>query len=343
VAQGRRSSGGLLCILNSDECISTSVRSPMKRIPYSIALFGCLACAAAVLAGAQTIVSQPADVTVTVTVINHQPNATAASPLSKDDIVVRQKGKVRPVLDWEPLASSKGIDLAVLVDDSLAPGVALQWEDVGGFIRLLPKDSRVAIVYGSHSGATFAQPFTPDRERAIKSLRIPMGRINEGSSIYLSLVDLIKHWPSDGRRRMVLLVSDGVDLFHGVLNSQPGLNNDLQQAIDQSQKEGVIVDAIFASGASHFSHNIFLIDNGQGCLARLALETGGTAFTPTLETPVSFSPYLRQIAGSIRNMYLLTFRAALPAQAGYERIDLSAEPNGIELLGPSRVYLPAAR
>lgn len=314
----------------------------MRKIALLVVIaLGCAGIAAS--AADQAAGSNPADVTVAVTVINHRANATEAPHLSKDDVVLRQGGKIRPILDWQPLVkSSKGIDLAVLVDDSLESRVALQWGDVGGFVRLLPKGSRVAIVYGSNSGASVVQPFTADREAAIKALRIPMGSINEGSSIYLALADLIKHWPSDGRQRMVLLISDGEDLFYGVLDSEPGLNQNLQRAIDQSQKAGVVVDAIFASGASHFSHNIFLINNGQGCLARLALETGGTAFTPSLETPVSFSPYLRQITESIQAMYLLTFRAALPANAGYARIELSAESNGIELLGPSRVYLPAA-
>ena len=306
-----------------------------------VAVFACFACAA--LAPGQATSSHPTDVTVPVTVLNRRPNATSVPRLSKDDIIVRQGGNVRPVLAWQPVTGvSKGVDLAVLIDDSLEPSVALHWKGVGGFIRLLPKDSRVAIAYGSYSGASIAQPFTADRERAIKALRIPFGRINEGSSIYLSLIDLMDHWPSDGRSHIVLLISDGVDLFHGVLPSQPGLNGDLDRAIKVSQQKGVVVDAIFASGASHFSHNLFLINNGQGCLARLALETGGTAYISTLETPLSFSPYLSQIIGSIQTMYLLTFRAALPAKAGYARIELSAEPNGMELLGPSRVYLPAA-
>ncbi|HVB34527.1 MAG TPA: hypothetical protein VNJ52_09175 [Patescibacteria group bacterium] len=313
----------------------------MARTLCSIVLLTCLACPA--LSGAQASASSPSDVTVTVTVVNHRPSAASAPRLTKGDVVVRQNGNVRPVLAWEPLAgSSAGIDLAVLVDDSLQQSVALQWKDVAGFIRLLPENSRVAIAYGRYGGATMVQPFTSDRELAIKSLRIPMGSINEGASIYLSLADLNHRWPADGRRHMVLLISDGIDLFYGVADSEPGLNRNLQQAIDQSQKDGVVVDAIFASGASHFSRNFFLVNNGQGCLARLALETGGTAYTSPFETPVSFTPYLRQITASLADMYRLTFQAALPAKAGFARIRLSAEPQGIELFGPSRVYLPAA-
>lgn len=314
----------------------------MRRIIYTLICFACLACPA--LAQGQTPASSGSNVTVTVTVLNRRPSATSTPRLAKDDVVVHQNGKVRPVVAWEPVAgSSSGIDLAVLIDDSLQASVALQWKDVGGFIRLLPKDSRVAIAYASHGGATMAQPFTTDRERAIKSLRIPMGRVSGGGSIYLSLVDLIGHWPADGRRHVVLVISDGVDLLYGVVESEPGMNRNLQEAINQSQRHGVVVDAIFATGASYVSHNLFLINNGQGCLSRLALETGGAAYTSGFRTPVSFSPFLRQIVENIAHMYRLTFRAALPAKPGFARIRLSAEPPGVELLGPSRVYLPAAR
>lgn len=293
-------------------------------------------------ADAQAKSPHTANVTIAVTVLDHRPSAASESRLSEKEVIVRQAGKIRPVLAWRPLAgASAGIDLAVLIDDSLQPTIALQWRDVGGLIRLLPQGSRIAVAYGANSAATVVQPFTTDRDLAVKSLRMPKGRIDEGASIYLSLVDLVRHWPADGRQRVVLLISDGVDLFYGVVESEPGLNGNLQQAIDASQKNGVVVDAIAARGASHFSRNRFLAGNGQDCLSRLALETGGMAYGSGLEEFVSLSPFLKQIDEAFANMYLLTFRASLPAKPGFSPIQLGAESRGMELLGPSRVYLPA--
>jgi hypothetical protein len=310
----------------------------MRKFLCLAILLASLACSR--LLGYRASPSDLSDATVTVTVFDHR--HSPPSTLSKEEVVVRQDDNVRPVLAWQRLAgSSVGIDFAILIDDSLESNVAVQWREVAAFLRMLPDNTRVAVAYATHSGATIAQPFTSGRELAIKSLRVPIGTINEGSSVYLSLVDLDRRWPASDRRRMVLLISDGVDLFRGVAQSEPGLNRDLQQAIDESQKGGVLVDAIFAGGASHFSHNLYLIDNGQRSLARLALETGGTAYTEALETPGSFSPYLNQIAEGFANLYLLTFRPEPPAKPGFVRIQLRAEPQGIELLGPSRVYLPA--
>ncbi|MDE3136150.1 MAG: hypothetical protein KGL59_06230 [Acidobacteriota bacterium] len=280
-------------------------------------------------------------VTVTVTAINHR---TGTLPhISKGDVVVRQDGDVRPVLGWEPSTGSRGgVDFAVLIDDSLDQPVALQWKELSSFIRELPADSRVAIAYSDHGSATMAQPFTADRERALKALRLPLGKIEGSSSIYLALADLMNHWPAGRNRRVVLLISDGIDIFYGIRESNPGLNINLQRAIDAAQKKGAVVDSIFASGASAYSRNIYLIANGQSCLARLALETGGTDYQVGNQTPVNFSPFLQKILGSLGRQFLLTFRAKLGSKPNFSRLQLTVEQSGIELLGPSRVYVPAA-
>jgi hypothetical protein len=314
----------------------------VKRL-LSVAVLGSLF-VVSVFAANQKATPAPDVVHAVVTVLNSRSTTAPPPALAKEDVIVRQNGQVRPVLEWQPLTGAQGgMDVAILIDDSLESSLGLQWGDVTQFIRELPANSRVAVVRGFHSDATISQPFTTDRELASKALRLPLGQINEGSSIYLSLVDLLNRWPGDRNRRVVLLISDGVDIFYGIRESEPGLNMNLQRAIDAAQKKGVIVDTIFASGSARFTHNLFLINNGQSSLARLALETGGADYTSGFQTPVSFAPFLRQITGSFAHQYLLTFRAALGPKAGFARLQLGAEQSGVELRGPSRVYLPAAR
>jgi hypothetical protein len=307
-------------------------------VPLLLSLAALPASAAAQAAG-----QQPDAISVTVTVINHRKGAPLPH-ISKGDVIVRQNGSVRPVLDWEPLQGASGaVDLAVLIDDSLESQVALQWKEIAHFINDLPPESRVAIAYGSYGSATMAQPFTANRELAIKAMRLPLGRINEASSIYMALDDLMKRWPADHNRRVVLLISDGIDIFYGISQSTPGQNINLERAINAAQKKGVIVDSIFASGSSAYSQNIYLINNGQSCLARLTLETGGDNYQVGSQTPVNFAPFLRQITGSLARQYRLTFRSKLGPKPGFARLQLSVEQRGVELRGPSRVYLPAAR
>jgi hypothetical protein len=45
----------------------------------------------------------------------------------------------------------------------------------------------------------------------------------------------------------------------------------------------------------------------------------------------------------LEQQYLLTFRAALPNQAGCYDLRVTSEVSRVELLAPVRVYLPAAR
>lgn len=312
----------------------------MKRASLFVVLSLCVV----PLALAASQMSAPGNdlVSTVVTVINHRSGPMPA--ISKDDVIVRQDGRVRRVADWQRLAGSQGpLDLAVLVDDSLEAKVALQWPAVERFIRQLPAGTRVATVYGTGSRAEMAQPFTSDRALAIKALRLPRGEINEGSSIYLSLESLLKRWPKGHDRRVVLLISDGIDLFYGVRESNAGQNINLQRAIDLAQKKGVIVDTIFASGAASYTHNFYLVGNGQSCLARLAFETGGNSYTAGLQTPINFEPFLKKIAGSLEHQFRLTFHARLSQKAQFARIRLSTEQRGIELRAPSRVYVPAAR
>lgn len=295
-----------------------------------------------VFAAAQKAAPAPDLVSTVVTVINHR-RGQALPAITRGDVVVRQDGNVRRVVDWQPLRGAKsGVDLAVLIDDSVEERVALQWTGLAHFLGELPADSRVEIAYADYGSATIAQPFTTDRAQALKALRLPLGRINESSSIYLALADLIRHWPADHNRRVALVISDGIDIYYGISQSTPGQNLNLQRAIDAAQKKGVIVDAIFASGAAAYSRNFYLVTNGQSCLGRLAIETGGRSYQVGTETPVNFTPFLNEIAGSLARQYRLTFRAMLGPKARFARLALAVEQNGIELRAPSRVYLPAA-
>jgi VWFA-related protein len=269
----------------------------------------------------------------------------AAPPaLTREDVLVYQDRQRRPVVDWVPAQGEKaGLDLAILVDDSLDSELGLQFPDLAAFMRSLPPTTGVAVAYAAHGSANFLQDFTSDHELAAKAMRLPVGPTTGGGSIYQSVSELLKHWPKNEDRHEVLLISDGIDLFRGITESLPTLNTDLQQAIDDAHRHGVTVYTLFASGAGQFGSNFFLVNNGQGCLARLAYETGGVAFWQGSQTPLAFSPYLQQLTKLLGQQYLLTFRAKPGKQAGYERLRVTTEQPGVELAAPDHIYVPAAK
>jgi len=281
------------------------------------------------------------DVTVTVTVTRHGPNAPAV--LHADDIFVYQNNQRRPVVRWAPASGKNGgLDLAILLDDSLAHSIGSHYSEIKDFVRSLPAGSKVAIAYGMNGSARFTQPFTTDHERAAAAIRLPMGMYNQTASIYMAFTDLVKHWPDDGNRREVLVISDGVDLYWGVTEALPSNNPALKQAVEEAQRKGVTAYAIYADTAGNVRRNPFLVNVGQSCLSLLTLATGGKAYFMGLQTPIDFQSILRQVKSRLGDQYLLTFRAQPGRKASYERLRLATEQPGIELVAPSRVYIPGS-
>lgn len=305
-----------------------------------------LVCAALAVAAALPLLAQSQDeqgpeVEVTVTVVRR--NASAPQALTKEDILVYQDHDRRPVVSWTPAwSSNRSTDLAVLVDDSAGTSFDNQLPDLKRFVSALPSSVQVAVAYARNGNATMLQNFTADHALAAKAFRLPVGRPAEGSSIYMALSDMVKRFPNDHDLHEVLLISDGIDLYRGVMDSVPGANPDLGVAIQKAQHAGVTVFSIFANSAGLARQNRFLIHNGQGCLALLTLETGGQAFFQGFETPISFQPFLSQIEELLRNQYALTFRAKPLRKAGTAPIRVTTEQPEIELLAPRNVYIPAS-
>lgn len=281
-------------------------------------------------------------VRVTVTAVGRHGEPPAE--VAREDVIVFQDSDHRPVVEWVPAQGEHaGLDLVILMEDSLDPSVGGHLRELAEFIRSLPPTARVGVAYARNGIATFTQEFTSDHEQAAKALRIPLGGGGAFSSPYLSLIDLFQRWPETANRRQVLFVSHGIDLFRGVAESAPGLNLDLERATHEAQKGGIVVHTLFASGVGRAFRNPYLIGNGQGCLLQLAYETGGEAFFQGSQTPLDFKPYLDEVKTLLGQQYLLTFRAQLGEKAGYEHLRVTTEVPGVELVAPEHVYIPAAK
>jgi len=280
--------------------------------------------------------TSPNQVTVTVTVIPKQGNR---ADLTAQDVLVYQNQERRPVIDWKPADSASPLDLAILMDDSLASDVGVQWNDLRQFVRVLPASTRVAILYARHGDAAKIQDFTTDHELALRAFRVPVGKANEISSVFQAVTDLVKHWPEDGNRRALVVVSDGIDLFYDATSSLPTQNPNLDRAIEAAQRAQVTAFAIYARTAGNFANSLYLVNNGQGSLDRLARETGGEAFFQGTETPIAFQPFLSQLGRDLSRQYVLTFEAA-QGKGAYERLRVTTEQPHVELIAPTRVFVP---
>src|ERR1039457_2453446 len=255
-------------------CKETDMRLFRKFLIF-VAAFGL--CTPAVFAQRASQSSEGVPVTVTVTATGKDQTQPPAVPANA--VVVKQDGKVSKILSWEPVSAGKvGLDLAVLIDDSVSQKATVQLKDIGEFLGTLSPDARVAVAYASFGSVRFEQEFTTDHEKAAKGIRIPNAFPGTANGVYDSFTELVKKWPATQNRKVVIFVSDGIDVTNGVSDSEPGQSMVLQRAIDAAERAVVVVYAIYANGSGRAVQNQFLVNNGQGSLARLASETGGDAF-----------------------------------------------------------------
>lgn len=276
-------------------------------------------------------------VTTTVTVLG--PKFTAPPPLARQDINAFS-GKTRlDVLNWVPAQGGKApLQLAIVIDNSANQlGVGTQLSDIAAFIRLQSKTTAVGVFYAANGTVQVASNFSTDHEAVAKTLRLPFGlRAGDSPSVYISLSDLIKNrWPVTGARREALLISSGVDR----LNRGPQ-SPYVAAAIEDSQKGGVVVQAIYTDGV-RFGETLrgqFAQDN----LVQLTDQSGGFNFFEGISTPVSFGPYLNQLNMVLHNQYLLT--VALPRtdkkNGELRPLELKLEQRNVELKYPKQVLVP---
>ena len=307
----------------------------------SVGLLALLSSGAAL---AQAPAQEGVPVRITVTATSRE-KGQEPPHLAKEDFLVYQAHERRPVLSAVPQQGADNkLDLYIVVDEAIQSDVSLNFRDISAFVRELPSTARVAVLYARNGTVVAGRELTDDREAAVKALRIPLGRMEAGGGIYLSLADFAKHLPpAPDRRRAVLFLSSGIDVYRGIRDSYPGTNPDFEVAVDRLNRIGVTVYSIYVTPAAHFSRSFFLATNGQACLARLADETGGEAYFQGFQTPISMQPFLEEMGQHLAHQYVVTFSAKPRKKSGYESIHVTTEVSGVDVTGPAEVYVPVEK
>jgi hypothetical protein len=313
----------------------------MRRIHLTwLTILGILLCLGSVpdIWPAQQALSETVPVNVVASVeARHGKDIPAVD--NKEDVRVFEGKERLRVTDWVPLqGSTAGLELLVLIDEATGQTVASQFDDLRRFMSAQPSTTAIAVGYMEFGTVRMAQNFTKDRDAAGKALRIPLGAVAIGSSPFLSITDVIKRWPQSKSRHAVLLVSDGIDPL------QPGISDTyLDQAIETAQRTGTQVYSIYASGAGHFGHSLWRINQGQNNLSELTDKTGGESYFQGLSTPVSFAPFLEEFAERLNHQYMLTFEIKPDKKPSYRHVRLETEVPNAELVTADRVYVPVAK
>jgi hypothetical protein len=258
--------------------------------------------------------------------------------INREDVRVSQGKNRLQVTGWVPLQGDQaGLELFVLLDDADRTTVSLQFEDLRQFMTAQPASTSIGVAYMRYGSAEVVQNLSTDHALADKALRLPLSSGGASGSPYESISDLIKRWPPSAARREMFVVSSGIDRVYDGGPDDPYLSS----TIEQAQRAGIQVYAIYASEAGHFGHSYWRFNWGQNDLAQLADETGGEFYVEGTQTPVAFKPFLDQFADRLGHQYRLSFLANPEKKAAYQRIMLGTEVPNAEIVGADRVYVPA--
>ncbi len=274
-------------------------------------------------------------------VVTVEPRHGSSAPMiDARDVMVYLKHERAKVTDWVPLKDARaGLQLFLLIDDSSNTSLGSQLEDLKQFITSQPATTEIGVAYMQNGTAMVLQNLTSDHALAAKALRLPIGNAGASASPYFSLGDLIKRWPESKVPREVLMVTDGIDRYWGSGPDDPYVSS----TIDQAQKAGVVVFAIYMPGVGHYGHSFWRINWGQNYLSQIADETGGEAYYLGNGAPVSFSPYLDDLSSRLGRQYWLSFQAQAEKKAGFQQVKLQTEVPNVELVSADRVYVPAGQ
>lgn len=307
----------------------------IRKIGFAYVFVGLLFSSTAAFAQDPAPLSKTS-ITVTVTALS--PKNTPAPAIPQEDVTAFSGGTRLEVTSWLPArASESSLQLAVLIDDDI--GVTImgeQMRDLANFINSQPPTTSVGVFYAENGSAAAVVPFTKDHAAAANSLHLTLGRQGESPSIYLSLSDLVSHWPSSGAaRREVLVIASGFDPLY------PGVEDPYAEStIDATERAGITVHTILVPSARYAE--TFRSDISEGKLMDITTDAGGQVLFDGTFVPISLSAFLHQLNVVLNNQYLLTFTIDRERKRGGELrpFRVQTEDHSVKLYAPKQILVP---
>jgi hypothetical protein len=260
----------------------------------------------------------------------------AAPPIvMQDDLTAEVNKKPASIEKWIPLRGEQAaLQLYIVIDDGSDTDLGLQFPSLKNFINAQPASTEIGLAYLRNGAAEIVAPPASDRTQLEKKLRIPLGEAGIAASPYMGISDLAKKWPAVDARREVLLITSGVDPWSPADPQNPYL----EAAIEDSQRAGILVHSIYFGAAGHMGHSYWQSSWGRNYLSELGDGTGGEAYWQGFGSPVSFDPYLKDLAERLSNQYLLTL-SAQDSKKGLQPVRVRAGNPKVSLMSASKIEL----
>jgi len=250
----------------------------------------------------------PLTVTVTDRAGHYVPNLTA------DDFAIFDEGRRQVISHFA--ASHVPVDLGILIDtsSSMRDSLALAQEAACGLVRQLRDGDRGAVA-GIASTVVVHQSMTPDLTRVEAALRST--HANGNTALYDAVYIVLREYQqerlrsSDVRRRVVVLLSDGIDTsshvtFDEVLELVRRVEATIY-VVSLTQDPALLTGIVDHRTSSESAH----------ALTTLARESGGRLFTPHAagELPSIYDA----IGQELSNQYVIGFVPSATAPGGMFR------------------------
>lgn len=271
-------------------------------------------------------------ITVPVTVRVREPKREVE--MRTVNYLLREDGEMQTILSVRGPAENP-ITLAILIQDDLVPSIASETRGIADFIRRLPVGSRIMVGYIRSGSLEVRRKFTSDLEKAASGVRVPLGTASAGPyNPFVEIIEALRRFDSQPLgRRAIIVVSDGLDVSRGLDSSSPGQSLDLERAITEAQRRSTAIYSIYVPAAAAIGNQL-LSANGQGCLEKLSMETGGQAFFQGTGAPVSFDPFLKQIGESLSRQIALTYLST-HTNKGFHKLDIKPLDRDVEIRHPA--------
>jgi hypothetical protein len=288
------------------------------------------------VAFAQTSDGVPARTIITVL----PKSSEQAPPIQTDNLKIQVNGKSVEANSVTPLRGDRaGLELVILIDSGARNSLGRQMDEIASFVKSLPPTTQVGIAYMINGRAVFEQPFTSDKNQALRALHLPGGTPGSSASPYFCISDLAKNWPSQNvnNRREVLLITDGVDPYEVHFDpDDPYVNAATNDAI----RAGIIVDALYWHDSGIASRVGFIANGGQNLLTLVTGNTGGVLYYQGLSNPVSFTPFLNDLSRRLENQYELGFLVSGKKKPEIDTLKVKLQMPGVKLDSAQLVLVP---
>lgn len=223
---------------------------------------------------------------------------TPVGGLGRDDFEILEDGKPQKIAIFEREATTPlSIVLAIDASESVLTSERLEKEAAKHFVNALLREQDELDLMEFSDVVREIVPFTNQKKRIENGI----SDLQRGDAtalydaIYLASDRLAGTSAADGRRRVVVLITDGGDTVKG---------SKYMQALEEAQRAGamvysIIIVPIYADAGRN--------TGGEHALIQMSQDTGGKYYY--VVDPKDLEPAFRHVSDDLRTQYLLGYYA----------------------------------